>query len=290
MSGAGMMKKLIVVFFATCVVFSTTVAHAILPTWSDGQTVTAANLNAYNDSLKSAIADSLANTPRFSTKQTVSDSLALAVLKVAVRDSANAAISANTTLLPKASVRDSANAAIAAETTHLLKTAVKDSVAAELLIKKPATFTTLSSDSSSYIALGDSRGLADSTFSGFTTILQAGAALKFGDICYQNRVSKKLYAAQGDSLISVEGLYLCVTRSGIAAATYGTFLVEGVCKFTPWTGVTTDSSYVYVSPTSAGAPTTVRPGTTGQWAARAGRALATDILLFKPADTEILIP
>jgi len=140
-------------------------------------------------------------------------------------------------------------------------------------------------------AVVDYRNIADSSFIAYDPplLLQAGMAIKFGDIVYQNKVSKKLYTAMGDSLDSTTGLYLCVLRSGGAADAWVTVLTAGVVKFTPWTGVTTDSTAVYVSPSAAGAPTMVRPSTTGQWSAVIGRALTTDVLLFKPADVQLKI-
>ncbi len=67
-----------------------------------------------------------------SKPSTFTDSLLTKLFKTAVRDSANAAISANTTLLPKVSVRDSANAAIAVNTTLLPKSVFPDSATAAL--------------------------------------------------------------------------------------------------------------------------------------------------------------
>ncbi len=141
-------------------------------------------------------------------------------------------------------------------------------------------------------AVVDYQNVADSSFIAYDPplLLQAGMAIKFGDIVYQNKVSKKLYTAMGDSLISVDGLYICILRGGGAADAWVTVMTAGVVKFTPWTGVTTDSTWVYVSPSAAGAPTMVRPSTTGQWSVKAGRALTTDVLLFKPDDTQLLVP
>jgi hypothetical protein len=86
---------------------------------------------AVRDTVRAGLPDTTAAL-RTEWRTTVKDSLALSVLKTAVRDSANAAITANTTHLLKTAVRDSANAAIAAEVTHLLLSATRDSANAAI--------------------------------------------------------------------------------------------------------------------------------------------------------------
>ncbi len=254
------MRKLTIAFFATCVAGFTADAHGDFPTWTDGQVVTHTNMLAYNDSIKAAIADSLAaNSYGWQTEAEV---LALfpdttAALRTEWRSDISDSLDTidTSTLMPLADVRDSANAAIAASNVALWTTigAIK---------------LTLDGDD-----------LTNGQYSGLVDSVTAGEALALKDLVYQEPTTGKWLKAQSDSVASAnaEGVVL----GTIEADAVGLVLRYGYVKVDAWSTVETIGP-VYVSAATAGLATTTIPDGAGNVIVPIGSCAGTDLLFFNP--------
>ena len=255
------MRKLTIAFFATCVAGFTADAHGDFPTWTDGQVVTHTNMLAYNDSIKAAIADSLAaNSYGWQTEAEV---LALfpdttAALRTEWRSDISDSLDTidTSTLMPLADVRDSANAAIAASNAALWTTigAIK---------------LTLDGDD---LALGQYSGIVDT--------LTAGENLVAGDLVYRHSNGKWL-KAQSDSVESANAEM--VALESISANFIGLGLRYGYIMLSRWSGtigVNTVAAPMYVSAGSAGYITAEIPASAGNVIVPIGSGGGKQSLLF----------
>lgn len=257
--------------------------------------------------LKLAMTDSLVlrllkTAVRDSADAAISANITL-LLKTATRDSVNAGIAANTTLLPKISVRDSANAAISANTTHMLTAAFPDSannprsdfdinggaidgtpIGANT--KSTAAFTTLSADSSFTVSHGTPWDMTDGQYQGQLVVAKAHEALIFGNVCFMNTDGE--YAkADADSVETMPGLVMAL--ASIGADAYGLFLQTGYICESDWTTVQTKGALVYVGNTP-GLPTTTAPTGAADQVQVVGYCIGTDIMYFRPDWTLVEVP
>ena len=292
-----------------------TADYVTLTPWSAYQTLTAARLNAEFEALDTGL-DTLAADVG-DTSAVLRALITLRATLAILSDSTSAWFARDVLIQRRSSVRDSANAAITANITHMLRTNFIDSLnvyastygktlmddAAATNARATLELGTMATQTAtSYVtgaawrdslnAIVDYRNMADSTATcnDQPKLLQAGAAVKFGETVYQNWGSKKLYPAQGDSLRSCQGLYMVILRGGGAADAWVTVSKDCTVKFTPWTGVTTDSTDVFLSVTTPGAPVMARTTTSATWAVKIGNAITTDVLEFKPNEIQLLIP
>jgi hypothetical protein len=220
---------------------------------------------AYNDSIKAAIADSLAaNSYGWQTEAEV---LALfpdttAALRTEWRSDISDSLDTidTSTLMPLADVRDSANAAIAASNAALWTTigAIK---------------LTLDGDD---LALGQYSGLVDS--------LTAGENLTAGDLGYQRSNGEwlgKWFKAQSDSVESANAEM--VALESISANYVGLGLRYGYIKLSRWSETITGhylAAPMYVSAGGAGHVTAAIPGGAGNVIVPIGSGGGKEGLLF----------
>ena len=259
------MRKLTIAFFATCVAGFTADAHGDFPTWTDGQVVTHTNMLAYNDSIKAAIADSLAaNSYGWQTEAEV---LALfpdttAALRTEWRSDISDSLDTidTSTLMPLADVRDSANAAIAASATI-------------------QNLVTITSPGQLKLTL-DGDDLAPGQYSGLVDSLTAGENLVAGDLVYRHSNGKWL-KAQADSVESANAEM--VALESISANYVGLGLRYGYIKLSRWSETITGNylaAPMYVSAGSAGYVTASIPASAGNVIVPIGSGGGRQGLLF----------
>lgn len=135
-------------------------------------------------------------------------------------------------------------------------------------------------DSSFTTSHGTAWDMADSTYTGETFIMKADANTIFGNVCFINTDSE-MVLSQGDAA-GKPGLYMCVERNGVKANAYGTFLISGMVKFSPWTTLDTAGAFAYVDDDTAGLPTITQPPDVGDFYNKIGVVIETDVLHFNP--------
>ena len=189
-----------------------------------------------------------------------------------------ARIAVSGTYVLKTAVRDSADAAIAANTTHLLNADFSDSSDAWQARTLGDIATKTASDY--MLVLLDGDDLTNGQCVGYTdSIGVAGENLVLKDLVYQH-VTGKWYKAQGDSAATVgaEGIVLETINIG----NNGLILRYGYIKVDAWTTVGTPGAPVYVDDDTAGLATTTIPPDAGDFVFGVGTCWKTDLLFFNP--------
>jgi len=115
----------------------------------------------------------------------------------------------------------------------------------------------------------------------FAESLVAGESVTTGQVCYL-KSDGKYWKAKADAVGTTQGR-LVVANASISADATGQFITLGE-YFT--TGLTVGSEY-YISAGTAGAITTTKPSTTGQFVRSIGYAKSSTVLSFYPSNTYI---
>lgn len=119
---------------------------------------------------------------------------------------------------------------------------------------------------------------ADNSFTGITIVLTATSVTAFGKVCYIN-ASGEAALADADAIATSGACVICVETAGIDAAASGKFLIIGSARDNAWAW--TIGGLIYLS-TAVGTMTQTAPSGANDVIQVLGVALNADTILFNP--------
>ena len=126
----------------------------------------------------------------------------------------------------------------------------------------------------------DSTPDSDHVADGLKTVLTAGAAIAYGEVCYMGS-DAKMELGDADAVASSGCWAMCVDAAGIAENSTGNFLLVGVARHDAWNW-TTLGGFVYLDTATPGGMTQTPPSATDDVIQILGIAIHADYVYFNP--------